>query len=202
MQLKIELLNTNIFRLNVLGGAIDRVAEIKNDPAEERKNFIIEILVFIEKATKEVLEENGELQGNISANYMRVNEEEKNLEIIAFSSKLGSRKKKKISLDYVDPLPGAPEACKLRKVIYIDNIRSNKYKIFFSEESWYSSFISIPVIADDKVIGVVNIDSNIANQFISKKYIIDHICPVIEVIIRVYLLERFLLFGNEYSNYN
>ena len=92
-------------------------------------------------------------------------------------------------------MPGAPEAYVFKKMIYIDNTQSDKYKEYFDAEKEYRSIISIPIIdnVSSEVIAVINVDSPEPKQFISKDFIEKRILPKIHNLILLFSLERNLL---------
>lgn len=176
----------------IIGGAIEELNEFKCNPSNENPKYVYEILKYVEHAVFVVLKTYSITPNSLSANLMLVENDPLCLSLKFFGTKLAGRKRIKIPINLEDPLPGAPEAFVLNKMIYIDNTQNEKYKPYFDPTKDYRSIISIPIMdsATEKVYAVINIDSPEPNQFESKEFIEKKILPKIHTLILLFSLER------------
>lgn len=172
---------------DLIGGAIQELHDIKSNKPNENGHYIDEILVFIEKVVFTILHSSGTLCGILCVNYME--KEEDHLKLIKFATKFQDRDKPNIPLDEENPLPGAPEAWVYKTPIYVNDIDSPKYKEYFKGSFKFKSFISIPVMNDGIVFGVINIDSTIKDQFGNDDYIVKKILPKINPLLLLFVFE-------------
>ena len=147
-----------------IGGAIQELHEIKINKALDNNHYIDEILVYIEKVIVSIFKATGTPCGTLCVNFMV--KEGNYLVLTKFATKFQDRDKPKILFNENEPLPGAPEAWVFKKTIYINDIENDKYKSYFQGVFKFKSFISIPVLNNGIVFGIINIDSNIKDQFV------------------------------------
>lgn len=76
-------------------------------------------------------------------------------------------------------LPGAPKAIEENKSHYIKDTQAKEISQFFANKS-YKSILSIPLIAEPKKVGVINIDSTEANAFGKLENFNKNIHPLIQ----------------------
>lgn len=92
-----------------------------------------------------------------------------------------------IELNVDETLPGAPAAFVKRKVMYVDDTQSNKFRTFF-EGKKYKSIVSIPVARlnlEHELCGIINIDSSRANLFRSEEFIEEELIPRLKPIVNL-----------------
>lgn len=173
-----------------LGGAIEQLIHIRTCPPAVARQFINELLKYIEKVVTVVLKQYGPPPGEICANLMIKREDPLRLDLEYFGTFLHGRSKLTLGLE--DPsLPGAPEAYLHKKVMYIDNTMSDTYKRFFDINKPYRSILSIPIpLPDGSIFAVLNIDSHFADQFMSEDFIGKKILPVVSPFIALLKLEQ------------
>lgn len=97
-----------------------------------------------------------------------------------------------IELDVDEKLPGAPAAFVKRKVMYVDDTQSNKFRKFF-EGKKYKSIVSIPVArlnSDHELCGIINIDSGRANLFRSEEFLEEELIPRLKPIVNLIAAQR------------
>ncbi len=177
-----------------IGGAIQELHDIKFNHHEDKNEYLREILIYIEKVIESIFKSSNLNIGTLCVNFM-INEDGF-LKLTKFATKFQDRNKPKIKLDLKDPLPGAPEAWALKRVIYINDIASDKYKSYFTDDFKFKSFISIPLLNDDAVFGIINVDSNIKDQFVSDDFISKKIMPKINPILLLFVFAS-ELFNNK-----
>jgi hypothetical protein len=117
----------------------------------------------------------------------------KNLKLRYFGTRLSGRTKSKLELGTDPGLPGAPQACRLRQPVYVDDTMSDEYQAFFKPDRPYRSIISIPIPLHDEsepVLGVVNIDSDAPHQFRSQDFIGKKIIPAVSPFISLMWLQK------------
>lgn len=92
-----------------------------------------------------------------------------------------------IELDVDETLPGAPAAFVKRKVMYVDDTQSDKFRKFF-EGKEYRSIVSIPVArlnSEHELCGIINIDSSRPNLFRSERFIEEELIPRLKPIVNL-----------------
>lgn len=179
-----------------IGGAIEQLTEMKSKNIKEKQHIVYELLKYIEKVVKIILEIEGYETGEFCANLMIKNDQGK-LEILYFGTFLSGREKLQLQIDTSNPMPGAPEAYVFRKTMYIDDTTSIKFSKYFDKDKSYRSIISIPVLNIDKeVIAIINIDSTKINQFISGDFVSKRIVPIITPFIDLLKLEKENIINN------
>ena len=180
---------------SIIGGAIEVLNEFICNPSTDNPKYVYEILKSIENTFFVILKTYGITPDSLSANLMVLKKEPLRLSLKYFGTKLAGRTKLELPIDPDNPLPGAPEAYVFKKMIYIDNTQSDKYKEYFDAEKEYRSIISIPIIdnVSSEVIAVINVDSPEPKQFISKDFIEKRILHKIHNLILLFSLERNLL---------
>lgn len=178
-----------------IGGAIQELHEINSNNPSGYEHYIDEILVYVEKVIIAVLKSTGVPCGTLCVNFMVQNGD--SLKLTKFATKYQDRDKPEIKLDLELPLPGAPEAWVLKKTIYINDIDSQKYKEYFKDNYKFKSFISIPVLNNKDVFGIINIDSNIKDQFVSDDYISKKIMTKINPLLLLFAFEDELFKTNK-----
>lgn len=181
-----------------IGGAIEQLIEIKTRSLDVRIHYITELLKYVEKVVFLVLREYGISTGEICANLMQKRENPPRLELTYFGTFLSGRKKITLSLSPKEMAPGAPEAYCYRKTMYVDNTTSDKYRRFFDQTRPYKCIISIPVLdSEGEPFAILNIDSDIPNQFVGKDFIDKKIMPTINPLVRLLILEKDLIVNNK-----
>jgi len=103
------------------------------------------------------------------------------LKLTYFGLDLPNRALIDVPLDPNDIWPGGPEAYYSKEITYVDDTKSRKYRRFFHNPA-YDSFISLPILRneiDGEIVAIINIDSDIKNQFVSKKFISEKIFPAL-----------------------
>jgi hypothetical protein len=173
---------------DIIGGAIQELMELHINSPLKRDRYVIEILHNIEKVLESIFKADGIELGTLCANLML--REGNHLKLTEFATKFQDRDKPQIDLDELNPLPGAPEAWVLNKVIYIEDIKSEKFAQYFQGDFKFKSFISIPIAIDGMVIAIINIDSNIVKQFKSNEYIAQNIMPKISPFLSLFNFEQ------------
>ncbi len=169
-----------------IGGAIQELHELEIQD-NDGEHFINEILVYIEKVIEVMLNSAGIEKGTLCVNYMVKDND--NLVLTNFATKFQNRNKPMIPLNIQDPLPGAPEAWVLKKVIYINDIENEKFNPYFKESFNFKSFISIPVFDDNKIYGIINVDSNLRDQFVSNEFITKRIMTKIGPFLSLFIFK-------------
>ena len=178
-----------------IGGAIQELHDINFQNPANKTHYINEILVYIEKVIISIFKATGLPCGTLCVNFMVKGDG--HLELTKFATKFQDRDKLKIDFDPDNLLPGAPEAWILKKVIYIDDIESENYKPYFNADFKFKSFISIPIISNqNEVVGIINIDSNIKNQFVSEDFISKKIICKINPLILLFVFQNELFNNN------
>ncbi len=173
-----------------IGGAIDQLIQFKAVDEGDKDRFINDLLRYTEKIVFLVLRDHGFDEGEICANLMLLREGN-TLDLAYFGTFLHGRERLQLIIDPDNLLPGAPEAYYYKKVMYIPNTTSRKYKQYFDENKPYRSIISIPIFNLEKdVFAVLNIDSDRPRQFISKDFINKKILPSITPLISLLQLEK------------
>ena len=173
---------------DIIGGAVQELMDLHIKNPLKRDRYTIEILSDIEKVIESIFKSDGINVGTLCANLMVRDGD--HLKLTEFGTKFQDRDKPKIELDVENPLPGAPEAWVFGKVIYIENIRSEKFSPYFKENFKFRSFISIPIQNDGTVFGILNVDSNIEKQFKSEDYLAKNIMPKISPFLSLLSFER------------
>lgn len=188
---KNRLLKDEKIIYNCIEGAIHELIELKNTYNKHDPNYIYQILRYIEKIIDIVLRSEGLVPGDICVNLMIREGDPDKLVLKCFGTFMPGRDKPTLLINKENPLPGAPEACVMRKTIYIDDIKSDKYKEYFKKVYPFQSIISIPIYKDDEdVVGIINIDSTLPDQFLSSDFIARKIVPKINPLIMLFLFER------------
>lgn len=159
-----------------------------------KNEFVKDLLSYFHRVIDVILSEEGIPMGTICSNLMIYydNPEKLVLEHIGFYTAGHGEEKFTLPIDRENPLSGAPAAFVNDKTIYIDDTESEKYsKYFLTEDNWnVKSFISLPIRdTNKKVFAILNIDSDIAQQFISTDFISKSILP------RIYIFILFLRLG-------
>jgi hypothetical protein len=185
-----------IFQL--LSGLITQYKEYKGKSHAERVAYLAQVLRFAEKAVEAVLRESGYPVGEICSNVMVLSPSGDKLSLEYFGTFTSGREKITLPVDCKHPLPGAAAAVCQRKVIYIENTLAPEYGGHFREDKPYRSIVSIPIkenprVEDSRIIGVLNIDSDIPSQFVSVDYIRKRILPSIEPFIMLLNLDDDLI---------
>lgn len=160
-----------------IGGGIQELYELKDKDGKEKGHYITETLNYIEKVTFAILRAHNKDVGQLCVNIME-NIDGK-LKLTKFATKFQDRTKPAIELDLSKPGPGAPFAWVNNQVIYVADISLPQYKPFFDGDFKFKSFISLPLEIDGTVIAIVNIDSNLLNQFESNEFISKFLIPKI-----------------------
>jgi len=176
-----------------IGGAIEKLIELGEAQAEDGKDktpYIAGLLRYIEKVVELALREAGIQIGDITSNLMVVKDNPLALDLLYFGTYLTGRKK--IVLPITQPiLPGAPEAYLLKKAMYINDIKAPEYKKYFDQGKSYRSIISIPITeSNDTVFAVLNIDSDIPDQFVSKDFVDKKVIPTVTPLTLLLRLEK------------
>lgn len=171
-----------------IGGAIQELHEIKFSTPNDNMHYINEILVYIEKVIFAIFKSSGIPCGTLCVNLMtRENDE---LKLTKFATKFQDRDKPTLKIDEKNPLPGAPEAWVFKKVIYINDIQKDEYKTYFSSMYKFRSFISIPLMNSNDVLGIINVDSNLTDQFVSDDFISKKIMTKVNPLLLLFIFER------------
>lgn len=180
-----------------IGGAVEQLVAVQSKSPERKRSYVNELLKYVEKVVSLTLKEDGTSPGEICSNLMIKNDD--HLELVCFGTFLSGRTKLALSLQ--DPLrPGAPEAFHYKKAMYVDNTMSEKFRKFFDEEKPYRSILSIPIIDDqDNVIAIVNIDSDIPNQFNGQDFVNKKILPTVMPLLKLLQLEKDILQGSNWG---
>ena len=152
----------------------------------------------IEKAIEAILKERGYPVGEISSNIMVVDRKRKKMSLEYFGTFKGGREKISLPIECQNPLPGAPAAYCQRKAVYIENTLDPQYNGYFKETKPYRSIISYPIREDPqsengKVIAILNIDSDLPDQFVSGDFIAKRIIPQVKPFIALLLLQQDLI---------
>lgn len=154
------------------------------------KDYCIEkMLTYIEKSIESILTENDIIPGSICVNLMVLDENV--LHLTHFD--LDRKNRNYITLPVVreDPAPGAVVALCNGKFEYIKNIRKSKYKVHFKDRP-YKSIVSFPLVITNhdgksKIsYGVINVDSNLKNQFVSDAFIEKRILPAMDPFMSIF----------------
>ena len=80
---------------------------------------------------------------------------------------------------------------------------SDEFKKFFDESKPYRCIISIPILdTEDHVFAILNIDSDVPNQFGAKDFIDQKIIPTINPLVLLLKLEKDLILntGNHHGD--
>lgn len=176
-----------------IGGAIEQLIEIRRSTPAETRRYVNELLKYTEKIVLLVLREYSIPAGELCANLMVRREQPDRLELEYFGTFLAGRAKITLGIDPSSLIPGAPEACYYRKVMYINNTMSPTYRRFFDEAKPYRSIISLPIEEDGSVFAVLNIDSHIPDQFMSSDFINKKIIPAVSPLVALFRLEQDLI---------
>lgn len=116
----------------------------------------------------------------ITANCMRLITKKNtspSLILTHWGSQLSGREPITLSVD--GDLPGAPQAARSKEITYIDNTDGNDFKEFFCGKD-YKSIMSIPLIKNNKVVGVLNIDSREKKAFFNERVFKNEVMPLIK----------------------
>lgn len=146
--------------------------ETINNP-EQTLPYIESLLFNISEIVRIILEANNIKANTITANLMIETHQTRSqrfLKIFAFGPSRPGRKKIKLPLTDVNPLPGAQTAFTENRIEYIDDITNPIYNGIFNSKE-YKSFVSVPISEneDDGIrFAILNIDSPVENQFGSK----------------------------------
>jgi len=176
---------------DIIGGAIQELMELHVNKPAERARYTIEILNNVEKVIESIFRADGIEVGTLCANLMVL--EGEHLKLIEFGTKFQDRDKPQVIYNGDNPLPGAPQAWAFNKVIYIEDIRSDKFISYFRADFKFRSFISVPMANDGIVFAILNVDSNIEKQFKSDDYIAKNIIPKINPFLLLFSFEQELL---------
>lgn len=183
----------------LLGGLLALYGEYRGKDKKERVGFVKEVLRYTEKAVEAILKESGYPVGDICANIMIVDQERSSLSLEYFGTFKGGREKITLPIDCNHALlPGAPFAYCTEKIHYIEDTLDPKHGGYFQENKPYRSIISIPIRSNPRfegsqVIAILNIDSDIPDQFVSGDFIAKRIYPQIEPFIMLLVLEQDIL---------
>jgi hypothetical protein len=115
------------------------------------------------------------------------------LKLRYFGTRLSGRTKTNLKLGADPGLPGAPQACRCRQAVYVDDTMSDEYKAFFKQGRPYRSILSVPVPLHDEsepVFAVLNVDSSEPNQFRSQDFIGKKIIPAISPFVSLMYLQK------------
>lgn len=163
-----------------------------------KRRYVEKVLVLIQRIMQVILHDQGIPVGTICANLMLYHNPDKLvLEYCGVSTDGHGSEGFTLNINRDKPDIGAPEAFVTNSIRYIDNTTLDEYKNFFSDEenSDVKSFISIPLRDNSKsVYAVLNIDSDVIEQFINVDFIEKQVLPEIKVF--VYLIKIIDLFGD------
>jgi len=181
-----------------IGGAIEQLIEIKSRSLEVRIHYITELLKYMEKVVFLILKEYGTSTGEICANLMMIKENPLRLELMYFGTFLSGRKKITIPVVADVLVPGAPEAYSFHKTTYINNTMSDEFRKFFDENKPYRCIISIPISdTEGHIFAILNIDSDVPDQFVAKDFIDQKIIPTINPLLLLLKLEKDLILNTD-----
>jgi len=187
-----------------IGGAIEQLIEIKSQkshPLDVKIHYITELLKYMEKVVILVLGEYGINAGEICTNLMIKKENPLRLDLMYFGTFMSGRKKIILPVNTDALVPGAPEAYFYRKIMYINNTMSGNFRKFFDENKPYRCIISIPLLdAEEHPFAILNIDSDIPDQFDGKEFIDQKIIPAINPLVLLIKLEKELILDTKNRN--
>lgn len=187
-----------------IGGAIEQLIEIKVQkahPLELKIHYVTELLKYMEKVILLVLKEYGINTGEICANLMIKKENPLRLDLMYFGTFMSGRKKITLPINTEDLIPGAPEAYFYKKTMYINNTMADNFRKFFDETKPYRCIISIPIFGlDEHPFAILNIDSDVPDQFIGKEFVDQKIIPTINPLVLLIKLERDLILNTRTQN--
>ncbi len=155
----------------------------------------------MEKVITLALGEYGVNTGEICANLMVKKENPLRLDLMYFGTFMSGRKKITLPVNPESLIPGAPEAYFFRKTMYVNNTMSDKFRKFFDEAKPYRCIISIPILdKEEHPFAILNIDSDIPDQFIGKEFIDQKIIPTINPLVLLINLEKDLILSTKNHN--
>jgi hypothetical protein len=173
-----------------LGGVIDQIVECLDGCPDDTRNTISHILLAAESVTKLTINLYSGSEVVLFANLMIPVKYGgvTTLRIKHFGTRWTDRGRTKLLVNYEKPTPGAVEAYIYKKVAYINNTESEKFKEYIPENRPYKSIISIPIVnKKNKVCAIMNIDSSTKDAFISKDFIekdiLDKLKPIISLLL-------------------
>ncbi len=184
-----------------IGGAIEQLIEIKSRSLNVRIHYVTELLKYLEKVVILVLGEYGVSAGEICTNLMILKESPLRLDLMYFGTFMSGRKKIILPVNIEALVPGAPEAYFYRKTMYVNNTMSDNFRKYFDESKPYRCIISIPILdADEHPFAILNIDSDIPDQFVGKDFIDQKIIPTINPLVLLIKLEKDLILSTKNHN--
>lgn len=153
------------------------LSELDFNSSVENDSMFVNILEKVQKSVELILEENQIQKGIISVNLMFYKEEPSSLYIKYYAEKFDGHGELDFSLpvDFDKPQDGGPYAFVYKKNIYIPDTTESKFNVYINESSGnqkVASFISLPIWDDNKkAILILNIDSDLKNQFMSEEFL-------------------------------
>jgi len=186
-----------IYRLmgSAINDLIKKTPWIKNSVGRIKKHYRreyrIQLLTRIAKAIEIIIREAGVEVGQIGANYMIVDKDSMTLIWDTDTPSYAYRENKSLPINQNFPLPGAPSAYITATPVYINNTLSPEMRQYFDKYNDYRSRISYPIIDESNIVyAVVNIDSTVSDQFISREFVGDYITPIIQPFMDLFYLKR------------
>lgn len=187
-----KIITSEEITFKCISGAIEQLSQADKFDASHHKLYVIEALKYIESVTQIMVKQLGYPEGTICANLMVKKEGCNQLGLKYFGTFLDGRDYKKVlDINENKPDPGAPEAFVSRRPVYIANVHAPELNGYFKNPINYHSILSIPIIGkDNNVLGIINVDSTIKDQFGSEDVIEKIIIPKIKPFIKLIKLEK------------
>ena len=190
-RVKERQLRGNKIVYDCMGGAIEQLVELQSLPGIERRAIPSDLLKYVEKIAFQVLQDHGMKPGEFCANLAIKRAGADFLDITHFGTRLTGRSKRALPIDYGAPTPGAVEAYVFRSVVYVNDTHAERFRTHFDQKRPYRSILSMPVPpGSEDVFAVVNVDSDVPNQFGSKDFIDRILLPAVNPLLSLVTLVR------------